>query len=115
MSNLRSSPGNYLRLMLLAAYPLLGGCGPALVDMSHPSADLVEQFAASLDNESTSLRERIAEVLADGRQNRILNTEINAAWQIMHGVICYGWQLEVDTPDRGRVSALDYAFSGGQI
>ncbi len=33
----------------------------------------------------------------------------------MHGVICYGRQLEVETPDRGRVSALDYAFSGGQI
>lgn len=54
-------------------------------------------------------------MLADGSQGRILNTEINAAWQIMHGVICYGRQLEVETPDRGRVSALDYAFSGGQI
>ncbi|MCC7333799.1 MAG: hypothetical protein IT422_01805 [Pirellulaceae bacterium] len=112
---MQNSPGSYLRLMLLAAYPLLGGCGPALVDMSHPSTDLVEQFAVSLDKQSPSLRERIAEVLADGRQNRILSTEINAAWQIMHGVICYGRQLEVDTPDRGRVSALDYAFSGGQI
>ena len=114
MSNFFSSKNIYFNL-LLAVYPLLSGCGPTLISMSHPSTDSLEQFAATLEDTSPPLRARIAKVLADGRQNRILNTEINAAWQIMHGAICYGRQLEVDTPDRGRVAALDYAFSGGQI
>ncbi len=102
-------------LLLLAACPLLSGCGPTLTSFTHPSADSLEQFAAALDDASPSLRAQIAKVLSEGRQGRSLNTEINAAWQIMHGVICYGRQLEVDTPDHGRVGALDYAFSGGQI
>jgi hypothetical protein len=33
----------------------------------------------------------------------------------MHGIICYGGQLPLQTEDRGQVAALDYALHGGQI
>lgn len=65
--------------------------------------------------ETEELQSRIARVLADNLQTRRLSTSENAAWQIMHGVICYGHQLQVETPDRGLVSALDYAFDQGMI
>lgn len=64
---------------------------------------------------SPQLRKRVAQVLEDGLRARRMDSQINAAWQIMHGVICYGRQLQIVTPDRGLCSAVDYAFTGGQI
>jgi hypothetical protein len=61
------------------------------------------------------LQTRIEKVLNDGLQGRELNASENAAWQIMHGVVCYGTELMLQTPDRGQIGALEYAFSNGQI
>ncbi len=61
------------------------------------------------------LRQRVAQTLEDGLRLRRMDSQVNAAWQIMHGVICYGQRLQIDTPDRGLCSAVDYAFHGGQI
>lgn len=61
------------------------------------------------------LADRIERVLQTELKGRRLSSTDNAAWQIMHGVICYGHELPLDTPDRGTVSALDYAFHEGSI
>ncbi len=89
------------------------------------AVDFVTESASSSANHSAGdtagdaagekLRGRVAHVLEEGLRSRRLDTQINAAWQIMHGVICYGQQLQIDTPDRGLCSAVDYAFTGGQI
>lgn len=71
-----------------------------------------ESAAQGLANQ---LRTRVAQVLEDGLHARRMDSQVNAAWQIMHGVICYGKALQIDTPDRGLCSAVDYAFTGGQI
>ena len=84
------------------------------MDASPQATEALERFVESQED-SEPLRARVDKVLEAGLKTRCLDSEINAAWQIMHGVICYGPQLELDTPDRGRVLALDYAFSGGQI
>lgn len=62
-----------------------------------------------------NLQSRIASLLQSNLDARRLSSEVNAAWQIMHGVICYGRELRIATPDQGLVSAVDYAFSGGEV
>lgn len=65
--------------------------------------------------DSQQLRTRIDRVLASGLTDRRLSTSVNAAWQIMHGVICYGHDLQVETADGNTVSALDHAFHEGTM
>lgn len=79
-----------------------------------------EDFLVAIDAnappaETDQLETRIERVLASGLADRRLSTSDNAAWQIMHGVICYGHDLQIQTPDKGLVSALDYAFHEGVI
>ena len=87
---------------------ILSSCSPVKLD---------EQLEGQLTNEIRieALPERIANVLQAELQGRRLSSTENAAWQIMHGVICYGHDLPLDTPDRGTLPALDYAFQEGVI
>lgn len=93
-----------------------GGCAPAPVGSlkarTAALAELESELSSQADDE---LRQRIAAALSAGLAERQLSSSENAAWQILHGVACYGPQLKLVTPDRGEVGALDYAFTGGQI
>jgi hypothetical protein len=47
-------------------------------------------------------------------QRRVLSAQTNAAWQLVHGLLAYGKQLQVE--DRGKVQpALDWLLDGGQM
>ncbi len=94
----------FLCLIIVA----LTSCAPRSVD---------DQQAMELTNEVKldGLAERIDRTLQTELTGRKLSSADNAAWQIMHGVICYGHDLPLETPDRGTVKALDYAFHGGNI
>ncbi len=61
------------------------------------------------------LADRIERVLQTELKGRRLSSTDNAAWQIMHGVICYGHELPLDTPDRGTVFRLGLRFHEGSI
>lgn len=92
------------------------GCSPVTTLSLSQREQAVRDFEAALAAEGKQqLLSQVDATLAHGLQARRLDANVNAAWQIMHGVICYGADLQIDTPDRGRVGALDYAFSGGQI
>lgn len=94
---------------VLLAINLVSCSPPAFEDQS---SDLAEQTSeVAVDD----LLDRIDQTLKTELSGRKLSSSDNAAWQIMHGVICYGHDLPLDTPDRGRVSALDYAFHEGSI
>ncbi len=80
-----------------------------------PDERLFEATGATEPAKVDELSQRIDRVLQDNLKLRRLSSSDNAAWQIMHGVICYGHQLPLITPDRGEVSALDYAFHEGAI
>ncbi|MGN6544570.1 MAG: ADP-ribosylation factor-directed GTPase activating protein isoform b [Aureliella sp.] len=103
-----------LRYLLLGGMLVGSGCD-RLAPV--PTAEELElaQVSSAPDADTKSLKSRIDRVLAAGLENRRLSTRDNAAWQIMHGVICYGRKLPLDTPDRGLVSAVDYAFNEGTI
>ncbi len=92
------------------------GCSPPpYAPLAHRQAEQQqhEQDTAKVDQDR--LRDRIDAVLQRGLLRRRLSTQRNAAWQIMHGVICYGRDLQIETPDQGIVSAVDYAFGEGLI
>lgn len=95
---------------------LLGGCSPFAAD-SHSQTDalLRELDTAAEASEIPALAQRTGAVLMDGLNRRRLDAQVNAAWQIMHGVIPYGLELQIDTPDRGLCGAIDYAFHGGTL
>lgn len=97
---------------------LFAGCSPATtVSSSIREAALADLEAElkSTPGSAEELRDRLDRVLEAGLSRRRMSSQRNAAWQIMHGVVCYGETLQIDTPDRGLMGALEYGFSGGQI
>lgn len=61
-----------------------------------------------------SIAARISTVLDANRQGRRLSTDVNAAWQVMHGVLAYGRDFSVETP-AGPKPAVEYALGGGPL
>ncbi|MEM7474640.1 MAG: hypothetical protein AAF483_06570 [Planctomycetota bacterium] len=98
----------YKLIVLVSMVMILPACAPLVGELGH-----VEDVAKP--EPSPQLKQRVENVLQHANDERILSTEVNAAWQIMHAVICYGMELQIETPDRGRVSALEYVFSNGQM
>ncbi|MFM8327010.1 MAG: hypothetical protein ACKN9U_19285, partial [Pirellulaceae bacterium] len=101
----------------------LVGCSPTMPDSpSSRSTDAsVAAIAGSSEGNlpergenSRNLSQRIEKVLAENLKNRSLRSNLNAAWQIFHGVIAYGDNLPLETPE-GALPALRFAFEGGQF
>ncbi len=95
---------------------MLAGCSPATIgSLSDRQLSATKLEAQLGEDSSVELSGRIDRVLEAGLNQRRLSASDNAAWQIMHGVVCYGFDLQIETPDRGLVGAVEYAFTGGQI
>lgn len=88
------------------------GCAPQPFASMRIDADTSTE---SQEDSTKQLGNRIDKVLATAKEGRLLSTQRNAAWQIMHAVICFGTELKIQTPDRGVVSALDYMFNEGMV
>ncbi|MEZ6134026.1 MAG: hypothetical protein R3C53_03850 [Pirellulaceae bacterium] len=104
--------------LLLATCFLIGGCSPSVVERDqsrHVALQHLEAELASSQDYVSPLAERIDATLARELSDRQLDARVNAAWQIMHGIICYGQQLPLQTEEDGQVAALDFALNGGQI
>lgn len=106
--NARNATQSSFLLLLLVVH----GCAPppfaSLAVDARRGGDIAEPNAETLAS-------RIDQVLKTARDGRLLSTERNASWQIMHAVICFGEELKIQTPDRGVVSALDYLFNEGLV
>ena len=95
---------------------VIGGCSPTTVVSVHERASALVKLEADWAGKSAGqLRDRIDVTLERELNDRRLSSTTNAAWQIMHGVVAYGTELQIETPDRGVVGAIDYAFSEGPI
>ncbi|HBJ36451.1 MAG TPA: ADP-ribosylation factor-directed GTPase activating protein isoform b [Planctomycetaceae bacterium] len=57
---------------------------------------------------------RVNETLKTNLQGRRLATEVNAAWQVMHGVLAYGRDFSLTTAS-GPQPAVTYILGGGPI
>ncbi|HBE67139.1 MAG TPA: hypothetical protein DDW52_03220 [Planctomycetaceae bacterium] len=87
--------------------------GPA--NEVEPSTTSEPSPQTSPKTSSDALQQRVLGVLETALEHRSMDTTVNAAWQILHGVVAFGPDLMINTPDRGEVPALEYAFSGGVI
>jgi hypothetical protein len=100
------------------------GCSPTnhTTSSSHSTNASVATVAGSPDKtplggegeNDRNLASRIEQVLVENLKNRSLRSDLNAAWQIFHGVIAYGDKLPLETPE-GAMPALRFAFGGGQF
>lgn len=89
--------------------------GDVTIRQQDASGDGADESGSPAEASLDQLQSRVLNVLETALEHRSMDTSVNAAWQIMHGVVAFGPDLEINTPDRGKVGALDYAFSGGAI
>ena len=76
-----------------------------------PAADATAKDAdAAADDE---LRQRLDDAIA-GVRSRQMDPKVNNAWQIVHGLLCFGPDLKI-TVDGEPTPALNWLFSGGQL
>ncbi len=75
---------------------------------------LAARTVAAAGEQGDDLQQWVAEVLRANRENRRLSTDVNAAWQIMHGVLAYGRDLEIATAS-GPQPAVEYLLGGGAM
>jgi len=61
-----------------------------------------------------ALHSRVAETLASNLLHRRLATDVNGAWQVMHGVLAYGRDFSVATAS-GPQPAVNYILGGGPL
>ncbi len=81
---------------------------------AHPDdgAAPITSTASSSGIDRSDLQQWIPQVLRANREHRRLSTDVNAAWQIMHGVLAYGRDLEITTAS-GPQPAVEYLLGGG--
>ncbi|MBX7164770.1 MAG: ADP-ribosylation factor-directed GTPase activating protein isoform b [Pirellulales bacterium] len=79
----------------------------------NPTATATAEGEAAPLPEGDALRQRIDAVI-DFTRARQMKVEEQAAWQIVHGILCFGPQLQIEVGGK-PVSALDYLLGGGQL
>lgn len=98
-------------LLIMGCDSAVPNAGSNVVDfVAHPAS---QSKPADSSLETEKLRGELDSVIGSAFKNRQLASDRNAAWQIMHGVLCFGQELLLETPDRGTISAVEYAFGGG--
>lgn len=94
---------------LLFALSLLAGCNKAAA----PSAAKAKARPLALET-GKALRDRLDSAVAFARDQRHLDVKTQAAWQVVHGILCYGPNLLVYDDDK-LVPAVDYLMGGGKL
>jgi hypothetical protein len=92
----------------------VGGCSEpsAATSDATPTADTAKRKPAEQLSD-TEIQDRIDEVLAyTATRNMVAND--NAAWQIVHGILAFGPDLQIEV-DGKLVPALTYLLEGGQL
>ncbi|MGI9471183.1 MAG: hypothetical protein ACR2NZ_06615, partial [Rubripirellula sp.] len=86
-----------LPICLLALVPV--GC-PLIQDPVGPTATpaILSSGESSEGDSLESLEALVQDALDRNRNQRQLSTETNGAWQILHGILAYGDQFKVETP-----------------
>jgi len=100
---------------LVAIVALTIGCN-ASPDGLSGSAPSGSSTAAALDQatQPADLQARIDHAIDFALNHRHLNARDQAAWQVVHGILCFGRDLQVEHD--GAVSgALDYLLQGGTL
>lgn len=89
------------RSALVVAAFVAGCAGPT----ARPAAEPVDR---------AGLCGRIDAVLAHARDGRLLDADIQGAWQVIHGILAFGPAFPLDAAGE-RTPALDYLLGGGRL
>ncbi|MEL6896711.1 MAG: hypothetical protein AAFP90_11460, partial [Planctomycetota bacterium] len=97
-------------LTLVSATLLIGGCVPPATGLATN-----QQSRIGKEPEIAALLDRIDAVLERNRTGRMLDVEVNGAWQILHGILAYGDDCPLLVDGQVHPSALRYLLEGGPI
>lgn len=100
--------------VLTAVFCTLLGCSETSGNASPISSDAdrtATQSASTLpDDELRAKLDRVIELT----RRRQMSPQVNNAWQIVHGILAYGYDLQIN--DNGKlVPALDWLLQGGDL
>ncbi len=99
---------------------ILAGCPTSSLDSSieritpnHDSSYATgpEGFEPVAKDELQQLNKRIATVLAANRERRLLATDAQGAWQILHGILAYGRQYTILTSAVNKTRSTTYSLA----
>lgn len=86
---------------------LFFGCG------CHRATE-VQHAEANYPAMPNSVLDRVDAVLVDVLKNRTLDADVQAAWQVLHGILAFGDQFVI-TNEGKQNSAIPYLLRGGQL
>ncbi|TWU02579.1 ADP-ribosylation factor-directed GTPase activating protein isoform b [Stieleria varia] len=102
---------------MAASAGALTGC-PLSVPESLPQVRTAGSESGQADGNADAGEQPLSQLIADtlqrNLQTRALSTQLHGAWQILHGVLAYGREFIVETPD-GTKPTIDYLLGGGEI
>lgn len=108
-----SAAQRYALLLFAAGSGFLAGC-PTGATFNRPATPSASSTNTKDAEESGLLLNRIDAVLANNLKHRQLATNVHGAWQIMHGILAYGRDFTITSPE-GPVVAVDYVLRGGPV
>lgn len=119
-----------LAILVVVGCPMSGGTSSRYPESSQqavePTADPIEphgQQAANNDSLALSdkrntglepLADLVSRTLQQNLSQRSLSSSTHGAWQVLHGILAYGSDFELQTPT-GPQSALAYLLSGKTV
>lgn len=100
-------------LVALVGLPL-AGCQDVVTDEPQATVSNVKVTEGpAAKNDDAALRERLDKVIAF-TEDRHLNPAVNNAWQILHGVLAYGYDMKMDVGGK-PVPGLQWILDGGEF
>ena len=103
----------FLRATALCGLVFILGCSEATPLPNLPVSPASNALQKNL-LDSEPLQQKIAKVLSQNLDNRLLDSDRNAAWQVFHGLLAYGSELPMQVGDRKEL-ALDFLLDGGTL
>ena len=90
-----------------------GGCNSSSQDSGTSGGIATSQQAAEVSDEQ--LKAMLDDVI-EHTKNRHLSPQVNNAWQIVHALLAYGNDLQLDDQKSGKlVPALKWMLAGGEV
>lgn len=103
---------------LFCSLPLVCGCSNGSTQASHALNKLADagdspDVQPADTSDDASLKQRLDKLIEiNGRRH--MSPQVNNAWQIIHGMLAYGYDLELN--DSGTlVPGIEWLFNGGQM
>lgn len=99
-----------LLLLVVASLPLVSGCSENDLSRANAATSRAPVDTPPADDE---FRDRIDRAIALTAQRHLV-AESNAAWQVVHGILAFGPDLQLDVNGK-PTSALAYLQQGGRL